>query len=308
MDDLNNTNIKKVIITGATGFIGKELLKAIADKKYDVIIITRNVNRAKQIFPENYILCDWLNTNELLNYMQDKYAIINLAGDNISKGRWNKKKKMQILRSRVDTGFKLVNLIKQAKEKPVSFIQASAIGFYGNRGDEIITEETMRGEGFLADVVEKWENSTKELIGMNVKYCVIRSAVVLGMQGGMLPKIINPFKYYMGGVLGDGNQWFSWIHIEDEINAIMFLMGHGCEGVYNLSSPNPIRMTQLCEVIAKVMNKPCWFKIPAFVLKIIFGEMANELLLTSQRVMPEKLINKGFKFLYKSIEDVFTSF
>jgi uncharacterized protein (TIGR01777 family) len=295
--------LSKIIITGATGFIGRKLVQLMLLEGYEVIVISRNKAEAAKVFGNACILDDWgsFENGKWEEYTKSGgYAIINLAGDNISKGRWTNEKKERILKSRVKAGSILSEAISKAKEKPILFIQASAIGYYGDRGEEIITEEANSGMGFLANVVREWENSTAELEKMGIKRVIVRSAVVLGESGGLLPKLVKPFRYYLGAILGSGKQWFSWIHIEDEVNAIMYLLRERAEGIYNLSSPNPIRMKEMCETIAKIIEKPCWLRIPSFVLRIIFGEMARELILVSQRVIPSRLIERGFKFKYEN--------
>lgn len=294
-----------LIIAGGTGLIGSELVCKANAKGYEIVIISRDKDKIKKVFKEEYEVWGW--GDELVEQLQKckarNYAIVNLAGSNISEGKWNKRRKEDIMRSRIKAGNNLVEAIKGSGFGPKVFIQASAIGYYGNKGDEILTEDSIKGDGFLAEVADRWEDSTKEIIKIGLKHAIIRTSVVLTEEGGMLKKLSVPFKYYFGNIPGNGKQWFSWIHLEDEINAILHLLENELEGVFNLAAPKPILMEKLCKTLGKALNKPCWFKIHPMLLRLMFGEMANELLLTSQRVIPKRLIEAGFKFKYETIED-----
>jgi len=294
----------KVAVTGATGFIGKALCNELAPKN-NVIALTRSLEKAQAILDKAVEIIQW-NPNMpggWEKYLENSDAIVNLAGTNLASGRWTKKLKAEILDSHIKTSKALIQAIKTLKAKPKAIITASAIGFYGNRADEKLDEESRGGVGFLAGVAQEIEDCSREFETLGLRSVVIRTGVVLGASGGALPKIRMPFKFYLGGYWGSGDQWMSWISLADEVAAIEFLIENSnLYGVFNLTSPEPLRNRQLFQILAAVLKKPCWLPIPAFVLKITFGEIANELFLASQRVYPKKLINAGFDFKYSELE------
>lgn len=297
-----NQNKKTVIITGGTGFIGTALSNELQNSGYKVIILTRSLVKSLNTPDLQHIVWDNLTTNNWGYLANGAYAIINLAGDNIASTRWNKKKKQAILTSRLDAGKAVLQAISQASIKPKVLIQASAIGFYGDRDQEVLDENSHQGIGWLTSVARQWEDSTKQVEEMDVRRCVIRTAIVLG-NGGFLRNYILPFKYFFGCWMGSGLQWFSWIHLKDEIQAIKYLLeNENLSGVFNLSAPNPVRNKEMSQWVGKALKKPCWFGFPAFLLRLVFGELADALMLASQRVQPKKLLDAGYKFQYEYIE------
>lgn len=297
-----NQNKKTVIIAGGTGFVGTALSNELLDSGYKVIILTRN--SAKSIITQDlqHVSWDSQTTNNWGYLANGAYAIINLAGDNIASARWNKKKKQAILESRLDAGKAVLQAISQASIKPKVLIQASAIGFYGNRDQEVLDENSHQGIGWLTSVARQWEDSTKQVEEMDVRRCLLRTAIVLG-NGGFLKNYILPFKFFLGCWMGSGLQWFSWIHLKDEIHAIKFLLeNENLSGVFNLSAPNPVRNKEMSQWVGKALKKPCWFGFPVFLLRLVFGELADALMLASQRVLPKKLLESGYKFQFEYIE------
>ncbi|HDT15565.1 MAG TPA: TIGR01777 family protein, partial [Firmicutes bacterium] len=236
-------------------------------------------------------------------------VIINLAGENISRGRWTGEQKERIPHSRINTGLKITETLKKSPEKPELLIQMSATGFYGDRGDEYITENSGRGRGFLADICENWENSTKEAENMGVRRCVIRTGVVFG-RGGFLKKIEIPFRFFAGSVMGSGKQYMPWIHIDDLVSMFDFLIKNkDASGVYNACAPEPLTNRDFSKALAAALKRPCFFRLPAFILKIMFGQMAGEAILSGARTAPKRLLEKGFSFRYtdapKALEEVY---
>lgn len=301
----------KILIFGATGFIGKALTNYLYAQKHEVAIITRNRLKAKAIFADRIQTFEWdfQDTKALSKIIASHEVLVNLAGENIASQLWTKKQKERIIHSRVQLGNMISNAISESENKPSILIQASAIGFYGYQTKEICTEKSPKGNGFLTQVSEEWEKSTEEVENFGVKRIVVRTGVVLGKDGGILPKFIFPIKYFMGSNFGKGNNWISWIHIRDEIRAIEFLIQNNeSSGVYNLVAPNAIRSFQLNKLIGKKLQRPIWLYIPKFILKLILGQMAKELLLSDQRVIPEKLQTEGFIFFYPEIENAIHEF
>jgi hypothetical protein len=203
----------------------------------------------------------------------------------------------------MDSSRAVLEAIKQVDKKPTVVIQASAIGWYGPRQDELLDEDSTPGKGFLASVCRDVESSAKEFEGLGLRCVVIRTGVVLGWDGGAFPKLIKPFRFYLGGHLGSGRQWFSWIHLEDEVAAIKFLMeNEHLKGVFNLTAPQPVTMKEFSKILGKVMHRPVWLNVPAFAARLAFGEMADEMLMSGQKVLPKRLLNTGFDFKYTNVE------
>jgi uncharacterized protein (TIGR01777 family) len=294
----------RVVITGATGFIGRTLCKAFY-KDYEVIALTRDATRAIKSVGNLAKVIEWdgRTAGSWFQYANGAFAIINLAGENIASGRWNELRKAGILHSRLDSSKAVIEVIKQIDKKPNVVIQASAIGWYGPRSDEPLDENSSPGKGFLASVCRNVESSAEKIEQLGVRCVVIRTGVVLGRDGGAFAKLIKPFRFYLGGHIGSGRQWLSWIHLEDEVAAIKFLMeSEHLKGVFNLTVPQPVTMKEFCKILGKVLHRPAWLNVPAFAARLAFGEMADEMLLSGQKVLPKRLLNSGFDFQYIDVE------
>ncbi|NDV21739.1 TIGR01777 family oxidoreductase [Desulfovibrio sp. JC022] len=292
----------RVVITGGTGFIGKSLSRGLVSKGYQVICLTRS-SRPSEISGVRNVVWDGKSSSGWLEYADGADAIVNLAGDNIASGRWTAAKKQSILASRVDAGRAVSEAVTKAKVKPQVVIQGSAIGYYGSCGPEPVNENSPKGDLFLSDVVEKWEASTVSVEEHGVRRVIARTAMVLG-NGGALAKMIGPFKSGLGSYLGHGHQGVSWVHIADEVRAIIFLIEkEKCHGVYNLSSIHPLTFNHFADSLGSVLGKKVRLRVPAFVLKLVMGQMAEEILLSGQFVLPERLISAGFKFNFTDAGD-----
>jgi len=293
---------RKIIITGATGLIGRKILELLIKDKNHLIIFSRRPEEAKKMITNaaEYVFWDYENSSEWKKYLEDADAVINLAGESIISKRWNKKIKERIYNSRVNSTRSLVNAIKETSHKPECFISASAVGFYGNR-DEEVNEYSERGNGFLASLVDDWENETRVLENYNVRTVNIRLGTVLSMSGGALPKLVKQFKLFLGGTLGSGNQWFPWIHIDDAAEIFLFALVNKIHGILNAVSPGLVTQKEFSKILARVLLRPCIFRIPEFSLKIIFGEAAN-VILEGAKVYPEKTLEYGYQFKYNNIE------
>jgi len=295
----------RIIVVGATGFIGKALCFRLLEEKYDVVALSRSKEKGERIFGTDATVVEWDGKSSEVwqGYANNAYAVVNLAGENIGSGRWTPKKKQSILQSRLDAGRAIVEAAKAVEKKPRVIIQASAIGYYGSRGDEVIDESSSPGDGFLAEVVKKWEQSTQGADSQKIRRIIIRSSLVLGKEGGVFLRLVKPFRFFVGGHLGSGKQWFSWIHLEDEVNAILFLMQkEDLNGVFNLTAPHQLIQKDFFHILGKIMRRPSWFPVPGFVLRLIFGEMAKDTLLSGQRVIPKRLLEAGYRFLYPQAE------
>ena len=294
----------RVVITGATGFIGRALCRELC-KDYEVIALSRDTIRAAESIGQWARAVEWdgRTAGSWFKQADGAFAIINLAGENVATGRWNESKKAGILHSRLDSTKAVLDAIKQVETKPSVVIQASAIGWYGPREDERLDENSAPGKGFLANVCRRIESGTEEIEKLGIRSAVIRTGVVLGRDGGAFARLVQPFRFYLGGHLGSGRQWFSWIHLDDEIAAIKFLMeNEHLKGAFNLTAPEPVTMKEFCRILGNVMHRPAWLKVPSFAARLAFGEMADEMLLTGQKVLPKRLLNTGFNFQYTNIK------
>ncbi len=294
-----------VIIAGATGFIGRALSRRLLETGHEVVALSRHRNKAREVLGEGVTVAEWngVSTEEWEKYVDGAHAIVNLAGENISTGRWTEAKKQRILQSRLDAGRAVVEAVEKAGKKPRVVIQSSGIGYYGSTSDEIVDESSPPGDGFLVEVAERWENSTKQVESSGTRHAIIRTGVVLGSDGGALPRLLTPFRLFVGGPLGSGKQWLPWIHLEDEVKAIRFLMEReDLSGQFNLCTPEPVTMKDFCQILGRVLKRPSWFPVPSLLLRLMFGQMADEVLLTGQRAIPKRLLDAGFEFQFPHAE------
>lgn len=248
----------------------------------------------------------------MVSILEGSDAVINLIGENISGQRWSPVVKKRILESRLRAGNALVTACRVLEKKPEVCIQASATGYYGTWEDvesaPLCGEDMPSGTSFLAEVARRWEDSTAALEDMGVRRCIIRTAPVLGPGGGVLARLSPWFKVYLGGFVGRGNQPFPWIHIEDEVAAMLFLLDtSGLNGAFNLVSPDLRSMDMFISTLAMTLNRPVFFRIPSFLLRFGLGEMAQEVLLTGQKAVPLKLEEHGFVFSYPTLETALES-
>ena len=292
----------KVIIIGGTGLIGRALAEDLARDGHEVIILSRSSGPAKGFQP-GIRLARWDgHTADGWGPLADGAdAIVNLAGENLSAGRWTAEQKQAILNSRVGAGAAVVEAVLQARKKPRVLIQSSAVGYYGPTGDELLAEDAPSGDGFLAGVCREWEASTQAVETMGVRRVVARTGVVLSPNSGALPRMLLPFKFFAGGPLGSGRQWMSWIHLDDQVRALRFLMETpGAKGAFNLSA-TPLTNRQFAQVAGKVMRRPAFFAVPAAIIRLVFGEMGT-VVLDGQRVSARRLTDLGFKFRFPDAE------
>jgi len=293
----------KILISGGTGLIGQALTKFFLDAGHQVVILTRNADRRDQRENLHFVQWDANSSTTLIPLFTDIDTVINLAGENIGSGSWTKARKVRIIQSRIHAGNALAKAVVAAQKKPEVFIQASGVGYYGTSEDLTFDESSPNGDDFLGDVAEKWENSSILVEDVGVRRVIIRTGVVLEKSSGVLPLMMLPFKLFVGGPLGSGRQILSWIHLLDEVRAIDYCMNNrNISGPVNLTSPNAVSNSEFGKVIAKVMRRPFWFPVPAFVLKIVLGEQ-SVLVLEGQRAYPQKLLDHGFNFLYPNLFD-----
>ena len=299
---------KKIIVTGATGLIGIELCNALVSRGDEVTIFSRNVESAKKILGDrfNYVKWDFKNPSEWQRSLLDNDAVIHLAGANLFAKRWTENYKKEILESRYISTKNLIAGLKNSKSKVKIFICSSGVGFYGSRGDEILTESSNPGNDFIADVVRKWEGEAAEASAFGVRTAMLRQGIVLSKKGGALAKFLPPFNFFIGGALGNGKLFFPWIHIDDLVAIYLFILDNEkVSGAVNTVSPQTIRMKEFAKALGKVLKRPSLFNVPEFALKIMLGEAASTIL-SSQRVIPQKLVDLGFKFKFENLEEALT--
>jgi uncharacterized protein len=292
----------KILITGGTGLIGRPLVNSLIADGCQVIILSRNPQKGRLLPGAEIIQWDGCTTKGWGNLLNETDAVINLAGENIGSFPWSEKRKTQFRQSRILAGAAIVDAFNSTKVKPRVLVQASAVGYYGPQGSEHIDETAPVGNDFSARLCVDWENSTKPVEEMGVRRVVIRTGIVLSSQGGVLPLMALPTRLFVGGALGKGQQGFPWIHIDDEVAAIRFLLeNENLKGAFNFSAPNPISSIDFIRSLAEILHRPCWFPTPAFALKLILGEMST-LLLNGQYMIPKRLFEAGFKFRFTKLE------
>jgi hypothetical protein len=297
----------KILISGGTGLIGKALIKNLINTGDQVLVLTRSKDGREDSDSKKYIEWDARSSEPLIPFLKDINAVINLAGDNIGNGNWTKAKKERIISSRVQAGNALSKAIIDSGDKPDVFIQASGVGYYGSSLDETFDESSPNGKGFQADVAQKWENSSGVLDAVGIRRVIIRMGIVLDAKSGALPLMVLPFKLFAGGPLGSGRQYVSWIHLQDDVRAIDFVMRNPkLSGAVNLTAPTSYPNKDFGKVVGKVMRRPYWFPVPAFGLKLVLGEK-SELVLDGQNVYPRKLLEHGFQFKYPDLESALRS-
>lgn len=293
----------RVVVTGASGLIGSALVPVLLSKGHRVIRLVRRKPTAAR--PDGSTEIFW---NPMLGQMGDGFleeceAVIHLAGESIADGRWDEDKKRRVRDSRVKSTRFLAETLAQLNHKPRAFICASATGYYGDRDDEILTEDSAPGTGFLADVCREWEAAADQARSAGIRTLHMRIGMVLSGRGGALQKILTPFKFGLGGKVGNGRQWMSWIALDDVVRAFVHaLEREDLSGPVNTVAPKPVTNEEFTQIFGRVLHRPTFMPVPAFALRLAFGEMAEELVLSSARVLPRKLLASGFEFLYPDLE------
>ena len=286
----------KVLISGSSGLVGSALVFNLIADGHQVFRLVRS-DKEDGIF--------W-NPDQPI---QDKKslegfdAVVHLAGDNISEGRWNEAKKQKIRSSRTTGTRYLAETLASLNDPPKCFICASASGYYGDRGEELLTEDSGPGHGFLADVCQEWEASTQPVVDRGIRTVFTRFGIILSPKGGALKKMLPPFKMGLGGKIGSGNQYWSWIDLDDTVGIIQFCLANdSLQGPVNVSTPEPVTAETFTDTLGRVLKRPSLFPVPAFAAKLAFGEMAEALLLASFRMKPAKLISAGYNFAFPDLE------
>ena len=293
----------RVLVAGGTGLIGRALVADLARDGHEVVVLSRNPARAP-VFPPTVVVQPWdahsvAGWGPLVNSID---VIVNLAGESISAGRWTPARKARIMQSRIEAGQAFVDAIKVAKHRPRAFLQASAVGYYGPHGEEALGEASPPGSDWLSQVGIDWEASTRPVEEAGVRHILLRTGIVLTLNGGALPKMALPFRFFAGGLMGGGQQGFPWIHLADEVAAIRFLIDReDARGPFNLTAPQMQTNAEFSRALGRAMHRPMWLRVPGFALRLLFGEMAT-VLLTGQHALPIKLQQMGFTFRFPTLD------
>jgi len=297
----------KLVIAGASGFIGSMLVQRLWQRGDSLVLLSR-----KPRSPAAAINTDWLvwqpgESGGWEESIDEADGIVNLAGEGIAEKRWTERQKEMIRSSRIDSTRALVHAIAKAKAKPKFLINASAVGYYGARGDETLTEESAPGKDYLARVCVAWEEEARKAQDHGVRVALVRTGIVLAKGKGALAKMVTPFKFFVGGPLGSGKQWMPWIHIEDEIGLILFLIENAnAQGSFNATAPNPVTMEEFCRVLGRVLNRPSWASVPASALTLLLGEMAD-MVLAGQKALPNAAQKLSYKFKQPTLTEALES-
>jgi len=293
--------MKKVLITGGTGFIGKYLTQILLREGHYVTIVTRSPDKYSEKQARNRTFIGW--DDNLSSAMNEHDVVINLVGENLFGQRWTDEVKQRIYSSRIDSTKKLVDAMRESERKPALFISASAVGIYGDSGDKILDESAPAGDDFLAKVCVDWENESKKAEELGVRVVNPRIGIVMEENGGIIEKMVLPFKFGVGGPIGSGKQYVPWVHMTDLCNAILFPMeNESVKGPYNACSPEPETMNVLAKKMGRVLNRPSVFRVPEFLLNIALGEAAQPVV-SSLRVQPKVLQTSGFEFMFEDLEE-----
>lgn len=292
-----------IVIAGATGFIGQNLTASLLANQATVIVLTRRPKAPQTLHHPllSYVYWDGSKQGEWTRHVDGADAVINLSGQSIAGKRWSRARKRELLLSRTEPTGALVKAMEASRARPRVLINASAVGYYGNVPQEDVSEDHSPGADFLSELCVRWETSALKAREVGVRVVLLRSGIVLDEKMGALQRMLIPFRLFVGGALGSGDQWFPWIHREDEVRAILFaLETASVSGPVNLAAPEPATMRDFARVIGITLHRPSFFRVPSFVLRAMLGEMAD-IILTGQKVTPQKLIKAGFEFRYPTL-------
>ena len=302
----------KIAITGATGLIGKKIVEKLTGNENEIIILSRSIEKAKEIFSGNVKTIKWnpYSVSEIISdtgQLENLDSIIHLAGENVMSKRWSDGQKKKIIDSRVKTTAALFQIISKLKNKPKSVVSASAVGFYDNKVENVCDEYSHSGNDFLAEVTSAWENEVKKFAEENIREVRIRIGIALSKDGGALARLIPLYKYSIGGSIGSGKQWFPWIHIDDLANLfVAAVTNEKYIGAYNAVSPGITTMKEFSKTLGNVMSRPSVFTVPEFALKIVLGEAA-EALTKGAKIIPKRTVENGFQFEYTELKSALKS-
>ena len=294
-----------IVVSGGTGFIGRPLCESLLKSGHRLTMLTRSQKEVSRLFGSALTAVEWngRDPGDWEGGLEGAEAVVNLAGASIADARWTNARKRLITDSRIMSTRCLVQACSRLAVKPRVFLNASAIGYYGPQGDQVLDESSCPGIGFLADLCVQWESAAQDAASHGMRVVYMRTGMVLERDGGALPRMALPFRFYMGGPVMPGSQWVSWIHRDDEIGLIEWALSNtSVEGPVNAVAPNPVRMTEFCRTLGRVLHRPSWIPVPALILKTAFGELGS-LMTTGQRVAAKIAEQGGYRFQYPRIEE-----
>lgn len=294
----------KVLLAGCSGFIGRSLIHELAREGHELILLSRNEANVREFLSEKIRFCPWDGKGIPQTALLEKLdGVVNLCGEGIAEGRWTEERKARLLSSRLDTTNALVQFMSELQDPPKVLVNASAVGFYGSVPEGEVDESASTGHTFLADICKKWEVAALKAESYGVRVALMRIGIVLEQGGGAFAKMVPPFKAFIGGPLGSGKQWFPWVHRDDVVGLIRFaLENEQASGPINVTAPEVVRMSEFCQRLGAVLGRPSWAPVPAFMLKLLLGEM-SEMLLTGQKAIPKKACELGYEFKYASLDE-----
>ncbi len=300
---LDTLRHRRIVVTGATGFIGHALVDALADAGAEVIALSRNAVAAQAALPRLTDAVTWQATEELVppEALAGAFGVVNLIGESVASGPWTDGRRERIRDSRVVSTENLVSAMRAMPSPPKVLVSASAVGYYGDRGDVPLAEDVPPASDFLAELCREWENEAAAASEFGVRVTTLRIGLVIGPDGGTLSAMLTPFRLGLGGRLGSGRQWWSWIHRSDLARLIRFALTTEVRGAMNATSPEPVRQDEFARTLARVLGRPALVSVPAFALRVVLGGLATELL-SSKRVVPQKALGAGFHFEHPDLE------
>ncbi|MFS8969118.1 TIGR01777 family oxidoreductase [Synechococcus sp. 'PEA 65AY6A-5F PE A'] len=296
----------RIAITGGSGFIGRRLVARLLERGDEVLVLSRRPEQARRVLgasPNLKLLeYDPYQPQAWASALEGYEAIVNLAGEPLASSRWTEAKKREIRRSRVETTQALVQALASLQQKPRVLLSSSAVGYYGSHPEgDPLTEADPPGQGFLAEVCQAWEAAARPAEELGIRLAILRTGIVLGPDGGALAQMLAPFQFFLGGPIGSGKQWVSWIHRDDWVSLACFLLQQG-SGVFNATAPNPVQMEEFCRTLGQVLARPSWLPVPAPALELLLGEAA-QVVLTGQKVIPQAALQLGFPFQYPHLKE-----
>ncbi len=293
----------RILVAGGTGFIGSALIRELSASGHEVVALVRESTTVPGLFPGGVDIRRWdgRTPGEWCHAMEEVHAVINLSGASLAGGRWTRRRKVVITQSRIDSTRALVAAMRAAVHRPEVLVNASAVGYYGATGEGIVTEEDGPGDDFLGTTCRQWELEASAATALGVRVVLPRFGVVLAPGGGALDRMVVPFRMFVGGPLGSGKQWYPWVHRDDAVGAVVFLLTHPeMAGPVNAVSPDTVTMRTFARELGRVLARPSWLSVPSFVLRALLGEMAG-MILNGRRILPARLLEAGYTFKYPAL-------